>query len=120
MDANNTIQTKPFFILIFPVSKNNRCKEIVEGELMTNDAKTATTVVAKGHLHTKHARTMVDTIIAAEERYTFERILLIFIIKKYFVFQSIKAKKIYFTPLIIFSNPVMWSLNAFSPALVTA
>lgn len=80
---------------------------MVGGELITMDTNTAVTVVTKDHLHTKHASTMADTIIAADERYTFERIISIFIFKKHFVFQSIKTKKIYFIPLIIFSNPVM-------------
>src|SRR5689334_5329298 len=42
----------------------------------------------------------------------------IFIFKKYFVFQSIWTKKIHFVPRIIFSNADIWSLKAFSPALV--
>jgi hypothetical protein len=38
--------------------------------------------------------------------------------KKCFALQSVRAKKYYRTPLIIFSNASICSLNAFSPALV--
>src|SRR5205085_7009607 len=44
---------------------------------------------------------------------------LFFHIRKCFVFQSRHTKKIYLTPLIIFSSAVIWSENAFSPLLVT-
>lgn len=75
MDANNIIQTKPFSILMFCVNGNIRCKEIAGGELITIDANNAVTVMAKDQLHTRHARTVNETITAADDRYTFERML---------------------------------------------
>jgi hypothetical protein len=47
-----------------------------------------------------------------------ERLCIYLCFKKYFVFQSVSAKKNYFMLLIIFSNASTCSLNAFSPAFV--
>src|SRR5207248_7060961 len=46
--------------------------------------------------------------------------LLFFFILKALCISKYMIKKNYFTPLIMFSNAVMWSVKAFSPALVTA